>query len=169
MLLEINCPSEYILDLFVNELILEDYCVEKVQCRSRKNVLIAYRGLLFLIKRRFEVFMNVILFKQIIQNAVVGEISEEMILCLIRAGMVLTNVYVCKTFAISRNSSDNIGTAIKSSLKTTMTKEKKETRTTATKYPKKESNKSGNVRKFAISQSKLKQRLLMPYSFQWGK
>ena len=50
--------------------------------------MIAYRGLLFLIERRFEVFMNAILFKQIIQDAIVGEMSEEMILCLIRAEMV---------------------------------------------------------------------------------
>ena len=61
--------------------------------------------------------MNVILFKQIIQNAVMGDISEEMILCLIRAGMVLKNVQVWKTFAISRDSSGNIGTAMKSALK----------------------------------------------------
>ena len=140
MLLEINCPSEYILDLFANELMLEDYCVEKVKYRFRKNILMTYRGLLFLIERRFEVFMIVILLKQIIQNAVVGEISEEMILCIIRAGMVLTNVQVWKTFAVSRDSSDNIGTAMESSLKTTITKVKKDTRTTATKHPKKGRN-----------------------------
>jgi len=54
MLLEINCPSEYILDLFAKEIMLEDYCVEKVQYRSRKNILMTYRGFLFLIERRFE-------------------------------------------------------------------------------------------------------------------
>ena len=116
---------------------LEDYCVENVQYRSWKNILMTYRGLLFLIERRFEIFMNVILFKQIIQNAVVGNISEEMILCPIRAGMVLTNVQVWKTFAISRDSSVNIGTAMKNARKTTMTKEKKNTRTTAKKHHKK--------------------------------
>ena len=98
--------------------------------------------------------MNVILFKQIIQNAVVGEISEEMILCLIRAGMVLTNVQVGKLLLL-QDSSDNIGTAMESSLKTTMTKAKKETRTTATKHPKKGSNEFGNVKKYTTSQSKL--------------
>ena len=56
--------------------------------------------------------MNVILFKQIIQDAIVGEISEEMILCLIRAGMVLKKVNVWKTFAVARDSSDSIVTAI---------------------------------------------------------
>ena len=44
-------------------------------------MLIAYRGLLFLIERQLEVFMNVILFKNIIQNSIVKDISEEMILC----------------------------------------------------------------------------------------
>ena len=65
MLLEINCPSEYILNLFVKELILEEYCINKVQYRRSKNFLIAYRGCLFLIERQFEVILNVFLFKQI--------------------------------------------------------------------------------------------------------
>ena len=39
--------------------------------------MIACRGLLFLIERRFEVFMNGIRFKQIIQDAIIGGISEE--------------------------------------------------------------------------------------------
>ena len=46
------------------------------------------------IETRLEIFMNVILCKQIRQNDVVGNISEEMILRLIRAGMVVTNVQV---------------------------------------------------------------------------
>jgi len=49
--------------------------------------------------------MNIVLFQQIIQDNVVGNISEEMILCLIRAGMDLTNVSLWKTFAIARDSS----------------------------------------------------------------
>ena len=64
--------------------------------------------------------MNVILFKQIREYAVVGNISEEMILCLIRAAMVVTNVQVWKTFAISRHSSNNIGTTMGSLLNTTL-------------------------------------------------
>ena len=55
----------------------------------------------------------------------------------------------------SRDSSDNIGTAMESLLKTTTTKAKKETRTTATKHPKKGSNEFGNVKKYTTSQSKL--------------
>ena len=47
-------------------------------------------------ERQFEVFMNVIRFKQIIQNFIVEDFSEEMILCLIRAGMVLSVVQLWK-------------------------------------------------------------------------
>ena len=62
--------------------------------------MIASRGWLFLMERRFEVFINAILFKQIIQDAIVGEISEKMIPCLIRAEMVLMNVHVGKTLLL---------------------------------------------------------------------
>ena len=41
MLLEIKSPSDYIMDLFVKDLLLEDYSIEKVQYRKRKNSLIA--------------------------------------------------------------------------------------------------------------------------------
>ena len=58
MLLEIKSPSDYIMDLFVKDLLLEDYSIEKVQYRKRKDISIAYRGALFLMERRFEVFMN---------------------------------------------------------------------------------------------------------------
>ena len=123
MLLEIKCPSGYKMDLFVKVLLLEDYSIEKVQYRKRKNILIAYRGALFLMERRFEVFMNVILFKQIIQDNFVGYISEEMILCLIRAGMVLKNANLWKTFAIARDLSNTM----KSTRKTSLAEGKKET------------------------------------------
>ena len=63
------------MDLFVKDLLLEDYSIEKVQYRKRKNILIAYRGALFLMERRFEVFMNIILFKQIIQDNIMGNDS----------------------------------------------------------------------------------------------
>ena len=49
----------------------EKYNDEKVQCR----------------KREFEVFMNVILLKNMIHNSIVKEFSEEMFLYLIIAGM----------------------------------------------------------------------------------
>ena len=62
--------------------------------------------------------MNAIIFKQIIQDAIVEDFSEEMILCLLRAGMVVTIVNAWKTFDIARDSSDAIGNAMKSTLKT---------------------------------------------------
>ena len=106
-----------------------------------------YRGVLFLIERRFEVFMNVVLFKQIIQNAITGDISEEMILCLIRAGMVLMNVQVWKTFVSSRDSGNINRTTKGIVLKTTLNKAKKSTRTTTTKNSKKGSRESEIVKK----------------------
>ena len=127
------------MDLILKELMLEECCVEKVQYRRRKIILIAYRGLgVFLIERRFEVLVNVIIFKQVIQNAIVRDISEEISLRLIRAGLVITNVNVWKTFIFARDSSNNIGIAMKSTQKTAMTKDKKETQTKATKKPRKE-------------------------------
>ena len=70
--------------------------------------------------------MNVILFKQIIQDTFVGNISEEMILCLIRAGMVLTNANVWKTFAVARDSGYAIDNTMKCTRKTALTLARKE-------------------------------------------
>ena len=47
MFLEIKCPSAYVMDLFVKELLFDDYYMEKNQYRQRKNILIAYRGAMF--------------------------------------------------------------------------------------------------------------------------
>ena len=47
LLLEFHCPSRYLLEIFNNEVKREDYCVEKRQYRSRKNILMIYRGMLF--------------------------------------------------------------------------------------------------------------------------
>ena len=40
----------FILDLFVKELMLEGYCDEQVQHRRRNDILVSFRGLLFVIK-----------------------------------------------------------------------------------------------------------------------
>ena len=53
----------------------DDYVIEKYIYRKRKNFLLMYRGLLFLLDKRFETFMNVILFKQIIQNNIAEDFS----------------------------------------------------------------------------------------------
>ena len=50
MLLECKNLSDYIMDLFVKDLLLEDFCTEKNQYRRRKNILLAYRGFFFLSK-----------------------------------------------------------------------------------------------------------------------
>ena len=71
-----------------------------------------YRGLLFLAERRLETFMNVTLFVQIIQKFWTDTLSEEIITCLIRAGMVLTISKVWKAFVRDRNFSDNIATSM---------------------------------------------------------
>jgi len=151
MLLECKNPSDYIMDLFVKDLLQEDFCIDKQQYRRRKNIFLTYRGLFFLIERRFEVFMNVVLFQQIIHNNIEGVISEEMILCLIRAGMVLTNVSFWKTFAIARDSSYEVSNIMKYTRRATSTgqkqiKSRKITNAEAKKFEHKE--KSSNATKY---------------------
>ena len=87
--------------------------------------------------------MNVILFKQIIQDAIVEDISEKMMLCLSEQEWSLLNEW--KTFAIAKDSSD--GNAMKSTLKTAMTKDKNETQTKASKNPRKVCSESENVKR----------------------
>ena len=67
----------------------DDYVVEKVQCRKR-NILKTCSGLIFPMERRFETFLIVNLFKQIIQDNAVENLSEDVYFFLIRAGMALT-------------------------------------------------------------------------------
>ena len=52
--------------------------------------------------------MNVTLFKLIIQECNVENLSNEMILCLIRSGMVLTLTEIWKVFVQKRDFSGNI-------------------------------------------------------------
>ena len=108
ILSEINCHADYIMDLFISDIIREDYVIEKYPYRKRKNILVIYRGLLFLAERRFETFMNVTLFMQIIQDCWTGYLSEEIITCLIRAGMVFTITEIWKVFVQKRDFSGNI-------------------------------------------------------------
>jgi len=105
---ELNCPDEYIMDLFINDIMREDYVIEKVVYRKRRNLLLIYRSLLFLLERRFEIFLNLTLFREIIQ--IIGEFnpSEAIVVCLIRAGMVLTVTDIWKTFIEERDLRGNI-------------------------------------------------------------
>ena len=54
MLSEISFPVKDTMDLFVKDIMRDDYVVEKFQYRKRKNILMTYRGLRFLLERRFE-------------------------------------------------------------------------------------------------------------------
>ena len=76
--------------------------------RKWKNILLMYRGLLFLLERRFETFMNVTLFMQIIQDFWTGYLSEDIVTCLIRAGIVFMITEIWKVFVQKRDFSGNI-------------------------------------------------------------
>ena len=110
---EINCPDEYIMDLFISDIMREDYVIEKVTYRKRRNLLLIYRGLLFLLERRFEFFLNITLFREIIQIIGTFNPSEAIVVCLIRAGMVLTVTDRWKTFIVERDLRGNIATSMK--------------------------------------------------------
>ena len=56
LLSEINCPIEYIMELLISDIMRDDYVIEKVMYRRRKIILLTYRGLQFLLEKRFEIF-----------------------------------------------------------------------------------------------------------------
>jgi hypothetical protein len=103
------------MDLFINDITRVNYILEKYTYRKRKHILLMYRELLFLQERRFETFMNVILFKQIIQDFYVENLSEEVIICLIRAGMVLTITEIWRVFVQKRDFCGNIAKSMEKS------------------------------------------------------
>ena len=112
ILLEVNVPSEYIKSLFQEELNSESFIVEKQQYRRRKNLLICYRGIQFLLERKFEVFINITIFqkvifptvKEMIMEEYLSDISNDMIVCLIRAGTVVIRCEIWKYFLCVRDS-----------------------------------------------------------------
>ena len=57
--------------------------------------------------------MNVVLFKQIIQDDTAKHLSEDIFLFLIRAGMALTITNAWRAFVRDRDFSDNIATSMK--------------------------------------------------------
>ena len=95
---DINCPDEYIMDLFISDIMREDCVVEKFSYRRSTNFLLIYRGLLFLLERRFEIFLNVTLFREIIRNVGIHNPSEAVVICLIRAGIVFAITDIWKDF-----------------------------------------------------------------------
>ena len=81
----------------------DDFTVEPDIYRNRKNIMRAYKGLQILVERKFEIFMNLILFRNIISKVGTEELSQEVLICLVRAGMVLTNIRIWRDFIISRD------------------------------------------------------------------
>ena len=108
----INCPDEYIMDLFISDIMREDYVIEKVSYR-----------------RRFEIFLNMTLFREIIRNVGMNNPSEVVVACLIRAGMVFAITEIWKAFIEKRHLCGYIATSMvelkqKISAKTKATKSK---------------------------------------------
>ena len=97
ILWEVNIPPEYIKSLLQEKLNSESFIVEKQQYRRRQNLLMCYRGIQFLLERKFEVFINITLFqkvifpmiKEMVMDEYLPDISNNMILCLLRAGTVI--------------------------------------------------------------------------------
>ena len=66
ILWEVNVPSEYIKSLLQEKLNSESFIVEKQQYRRRQNLFLCYRGIQFLLERKFEIFINITLFQKVI-------------------------------------------------------------------------------------------------------
>ena len=92
ILWECLIPSEFIKSLFQEELNMESFVIEKQQYRRRKNLLICYRGIQFLLERKFEIFLNITIFqkvifptiKEMVMEEYLSDITNDMIVCLIR-------------------------------------------------------------------------------------
>ena len=106
---EINCSGEYLMELFISDIMQEEYVIEKVTYRQRKNILLTYRGLLFL-------------------DVGVKNLSEVIVVCLIRAGMVFVITEIWKAFIEKRDFCGNITTAMEEA------KQKNPAKTKATKF-----------------------------------
>ena len=66
ILWELLIPPEYFLTLYQKELDKSTFIIEKVQYRRRKNLLVVYRGLQFIIEQKFEILLNIDITKKII-------------------------------------------------------------------------------------------------------
>jgi len=103
---EVYISSENIKSLFQEKLNSEIFTIEKQQYRRRKNLLICYREIQFLIARKFEVFINITLcqkvifptLKEMVMEEYLSDISNDMILCLLRAGTVIIRSKIWKIF-----------------------------------------------------------------------
>ena len=66
ILWELLIPPEFFITLFQKELDNELFEVENFQYRHRKNLLLIYRGLQFLLEYKFEMLINIDIVKHII-------------------------------------------------------------------------------------------------------
>ena len=104
ILMDVYIPSEYIKSLFQEELNLESFVIEKQQYRRRKNLLLCYRGIQFLLEKKFEIFINVTPFqkvifpmiKEMVMDEYLSDISNDTIVWLIRAGTVILRCEIWK-------------------------------------------------------------------------
>ena len=111
ILWELLIPPEYFLTLYQKELDDITFTIEKYPYRHRKNLLVIYRGLQFLIKHEFEVLLNVniiknIIFptlKEIVMEEYLPDITNDMMICLIRAGSVIIRSEIWKFFLTARD------------------------------------------------------------------
>ena len=77
ILWEVNIPSELIKSLLQEKLNSESFIVEKQQYRRRQNVLLCYRGIQFLLERKFEIFINITLFQKVIFPMIKEMVMDE--------------------------------------------------------------------------------------------
>ena len=111
ILWEVNVPSEYIKSLFQEELNSDSFVIEKQQYRRRKNLLLCYRGIQFLLERKFEVFINITIcqkvifpkLKEMVMEEYLSDINNDMMVCLLRAGTVVIRCEIWKHFLSVRD------------------------------------------------------------------
>ena len=85
----LNLNNSFIMNLVRKEFKGDDFSVEPHIYRNRKNIMRTYKGFQILIERKFEIFMNLILFRNIISKVWTEDFSEEVLIYLVRADMVL--------------------------------------------------------------------------------
>ena len=87
------------------------FTTEMYPYRRRKNLLVIYRGLQFLIEHKFEILLNIdivkkIIFptlKEIVMEEYLPDITNDMMVCLIRAGSVIIRSEIWKFFLTARD------------------------------------------------------------------
>ena len=83
----------------------DSFIVKLKLYRQRKNIIRIYKCLQVLIERKYEIFINLILFQKIIVQFWDDRMSQDTILLLFRAEMVLNlNIRIWRDFIFARNS-----------------------------------------------------------------